>query len=93
MRKSVHSRPPTFGVTINSKRSARRNMITSEIIETYKNNHGDNCPFCGSDQVDTDDDFREYDIRKGVKVEREMLCMSIDCRKEWTEVFMLATIK
>ena len=64
-----------------------------ETIQTYIENHGDKCPnaHCRSTELDVIDEFREYNIEGGLKVEREILCL--DCRDTWMEVFVLDNIQ
>ncbi len=67
--------------------------LVIKTLEEYKKKHGNHCPFCDSDNVNTDGDFREYDKEDGIILEREMDCYNPKCRKEWTEVFSLVCIK
>jgi len=46
------------------------NKYDAEVIAEYIANHADKCPECGSENIDVEDDFREYNTKDGVKVER-----------------------
>ena len=65
--------------------------IKPEAVKDYIGNHGDKCPFCGSENVDIEDDFREYNTETGVKVERIVWC--ITCKESWAEMFALTDIE
>jgi hypothetical protein len=67
-----------------------KNKYDLKTIIKYIENHGDECPECESEEIDVEEDFQEYYIRDGAKIERAVKCD--ECGASWTEVFILTAI-
>jgi len=60
-------------------------MITKEQREYYLKNHGISCPFCHSNELDSDPIKYDLDPSANIRCGK--------CGKEWTDIYKLVDIE
>lgn len=63
-------------------------MITDEAKQKYIASDGNICPYCGSDQVDSEPVHLEGDYFVAY-----VICLNLDCDKRWKDTYGLVDVE